>query len=143
MSRVVNPNNPGKARNQSRRTIAELLRRLSQQQELDDEAKDMAAAIAIALRQIDESILVTVAAWEKRDYWTKADRFMREWEWAGGMASEMEAMIQENDWGQLPLLMAQLFPHFADVNIKKMTRTPADWIGSHRLVKRTLAEAAQ
>lgn len=143
MSRVVNPNNPGKIRNQNRRTIAELLRRLSQQQKLDQDAMDMAAAIAIALRQIDESIMVTVAAWEKRDYWTKADRFMREWEWAGSTATEMEAMVREEDWGQLPLLMAQLFPYFADVNIKKMTRTPADWMGSHRLLRRTLAEAAK
>ena len=45
MSRVINTNNPGKRRNSFMRTGAEILRRLSQQKEINDETKDMVAML--------------------------------------------------------------------------------------------------
>lgn len=134
MSRVVNSNSPGKIRSQHRRTIAELLRRLVQRQTVDQEAKDMAAAIRFALREIHDSTMKTIVAWERRDYWTKADRFMREWEWADTIGKELEEVVRADQWSELPVLLARLMPYFVDIETKKMTRSPSHWNGAYRLL---------
>lgn len=137
MGRVVNAYSPVKVRNQHRRTIAELLRHLSQRATVDQEAKDMAAAIAFSLRGIHESTMKTVVAWEKRDYWTKADRFLREWEWAGVLADELESLVRAGQWAQLPGVMARLMPYFVDIETKKMTRPRSSWTGAfERLLRK-------
>lgn len=130
MSRVINPNTPGKERNQCRRTIAELLRRMSQKREFDADAKDMAAAIVYMLRQIDDTVEQTTAAWEKRGYWMKADRFQRKWEWARESAANLDDVMRNEAWDLLPGILAELFPRFADVQVKKMTRSPSHWQGA-------------
>ena len=81
MGRVVNTNNPGKVRNQLMRTSAELLRHLSQKTELDNEAKDMAARLVFCLREIEDGIESSAMAWEKRDYWVKAEQLRQRWAW--------------------------------------------------------------
>ena len=56
MGRVINPDNPGKLRNQHMRTAAEILRRLSQKQGVDDEVRDMISTLVFVFREIDEGI---------------------------------------------------------------------------------------
>ncbi len=131
MGRVINVENPTKVRNRNRRTIAELLRRLSQKPDFDEEAKDMAAAITLCLWEIADGVGQTVEAWEKRDYWMKAERFLREWEWCGESASNLEDVIRNDAWELLPELLAELFPRFADIQIKSMTRKPPVWQGKY------------
>ena len=75
MSRVINTDGPGKRRNQLMRTCAELLRRLSQKQEIDADSKDMLALLTYCLREIEAGIDESALAWEKRDYWMKAEEF--------------------------------------------------------------------
>jgi hypothetical protein len=132
MSRVINPNSPGKARSPCRRTIAEILRRLSKKAEIDGDAKDMAAMIVFMLSEINHSVEQTVNAWEKRDYWMKAERFMREWEWSREAAANFDDVIRNGAWDLLPELLADLSPRFADVQVKKMTRSPALWDGAYK-----------
>jgi hypothetical protein len=132
MSRVININNPTKVRNQNRRTIAELLRRLSQKKELDAESKDMAAMLVFALREIGQGIEQSAEAWEKRGYWMKAERFLRDWGWTNESAANIEDVIRNDAWQLLPELLADLFPRFADVGIKTMTRTDATWTGAYK-----------
>ena len=131
MSRVINTNNPGKIRNRNRRTIAELLRRLSQKQVIDGEARDMLATIVFELNEIWTGVEQTAQAWEKRDYWMKADRFMREWEWTREMAANMDDVLRHEAWDLVPELMAGCFPHFSEIEIKKMTRKPITWQGAY------------
>jgi hypothetical protein len=132
MSRVINIDNPTKRRNHNRRTIAELLRRLSQKPGIDEEAKDLAAAIVLALQDITAGVEQTALAWEKRDYWLKAERFIRQWEWAAEVAANMDDVIRHDAWDLLPELLAELFPRFADIQIKKMTRKPDTWQGAYQ-----------
>ncbi|HZD11682.1 MAG TPA: hypothetical protein VE553_10100 [Candidatus Binatia bacterium] len=142
MSRVINTNSPTKVRNQARRTIAELLRRLSQKSQIDAEARDMAAAIVFMLNDINSSVEQTISAWEKRGYWMKAERFLREWEWAREAAANFDDVIRNEAWDLLPRLLAELFPQFADVQVKKMTRPASDWKGAYkRLINGPAAQA--
>lgn len=132
MSRVINTNGPGKTRNQLMRTSAELLRRLSQKADMDDEARDMAALLALCLRQLDAGIDQSAAAWEKRDYWLKSERFRARWAWTGKHARLMDDLVRREAWEELPGALAQLLPHFEEVKITKFTRTPALWKGAFR-----------
>jgi hypothetical protein len=134
MSRVINTADPGKSRSQLRRTIAEVLRHLMFKRQFDEEAKDLAAALVLALRGIDESIEVTTAAWEKRDYFLKADRFRMEWEWVKPAAKRLEDIVRQERWDKLPQELGALAPRFADIRILKMTRDPSVWKSSYRLL---------
>ena len=132
MSRVINVNNPTKIRNQYRRTIAEILRRLSQKTEIDEEAKDMAAMLVYLLREIHSGVMQSIEAWEKRGYWMKAERFMRQWDWTAEFAANIEDVIRNDAWDLLPQLLGDLFGQFADIQIKTMTRKPSVWRGAYQ-----------
>jgi cytochrome P450 len=134
MSRIISTERPGKIRNQHRRTIAEALRRLSQKSQLDDEAKDLAALIIFCLHGIADTVDQTIRAWEKRDYYLKAERFREKWRWVDPIADELSAVvggINEDRWERLPAVLARLMPHFADVKVKRMTRKPTLWQGAY------------
>lgn len=128
---VINTDSTAKHRNQAMRTGAEMLRLLSQKPEIDDEVKDMVAALTYALREIDEGIDTSAAAWEKRDYWMKADELRVRWEWTARMADQLTALIYEERWGDLPTMMVKLFPYFNDIKITKMTRKEDAWQGAY------------
>lgn len=127
MSRVINTDNPGKRRNQLMRTSAEILRRLSQKAEIDAESRDMLASLVFCLREIDEGIEESSKAWEKRDYWMKAEEFRQRWAWAGRVADDLKALIFAERWGDLPTLMLKVFPYFADIKVTKFTRDDSAW----------------
>jgi hypothetical protein len=131
MGRVIKTDSSGKRRNQLMRTGAEILRRLSQKQQLDDEARDMAAALVFAFREIEEGIDASAAAWEKRDYWMKAEELRRRWGWPGHAADQIQNIIYNDAWHDLPPLIVKLLPNFNDIKITKMTRSESDWEGSY------------
>ena len=131
MARVINTNSPGKRRNAHRRTIAEILRRLGQQRQVDERTKDMVAMLVYSLRAIDGTVEESISAWEKRGYWKKAVDFQQKWWWSPLMAKAIEALLLNDDWDKLPETMLKLVPHFSDIQIKKLTRDPAEWDGAY------------
>lgn len=131
MSRVVTADGVGTQRHRLRRTVAEALRHLMAKRELDDEARDLAALIVFSLREIDKGVEQTTAAWEKRDYYLKADRFRQEWLWVVPAADELEALLRQGAWERLPAALARLFPHFGDITISRMVRPPELWRGCY------------
>jgi len=132
VSRLINGTNPGTERNQLRRTIAEALRRLLTKSKVDDEAKDLVALIVYSLRGIAAGIDQSASAWEKRDYFVKADKFRMEWAWAEKYANKLEVMLRGEMWGDLPIALAELAPKFSDITITKYVRTEALWQGRFR-----------
>ncbi len=127
MGRVIHTNSPTKQRNQLRRTIVEMLHRLSHKGEIDEEAQDMAATIVFALVEINEGVQGSAAAWEKRGYWMKAERFMRDWEWTREIAANLDDVLRYEAWDLLPELLLQLMPHFHDIKVSKYMRKPTTW----------------
>ncbi len=112
------------------------MRHLSKKQAIDADAKDMAAQIVFNLKEINDSVETTVSAWEKRDYWMKAERFMRDWSWSKEAAYNVEDVIRHEAWDLLPGLLADLSLQVADIQIKKMTRNPLAWKGAHKYLLR-------
>lgn len=142
MGRVINTDSPGAQRQRIRRTIAEALRRLMEKDGFDDEARDLAALIVISLRALSDGVDRSAGAWEKRGYYIKADRFRREWEWVDTMADELTALIQNAEWVRLPVVLARLAPRFADIKIRRLTRSPDVWKDCYqRFVEKELSPA--
>lgn len=110
------------------------IRELAKQNQVTDEAKDQAAFIALALQTIAEGIDSSVAAWEKRDYWVKADKFRMEWIWAGQYAEKMKNAVLSDDWGTIALSMPQIAQKFSKVVIAENHRLGKPWIGAYKLL---------
>ena len=52
---------------------------------------------------------------------------MREWEWSREAAANLDDVIRHDAWDLVPELLADLFPRFADIQIKRMTYGPDTW----------------
>ena len=130
MSRVINPDSAGKERTRLTKAIVLTIRELAKQSEPGDAARDMAAFIALALNTIADGIDISVAAWEKRDYWVKADRFRMEWAWAGQMGEKMKAAVLEDDWASVAMLSAQIAQKLHKVKVSERHRMGTPWVGA-------------
>ena len=132
MSRIISIDSPGKIRSQHRRTIAEALRRLGRKREVDDETKDLAALVVFCMHRMADTVDRTAEAWEKRDYYMKAERFREKWRWLEPSTDELSTVIYKGRWDELPAILARLMSHFVDVKVKRMTRKPTLWRGAYR-----------
>ncbi len=134
MSRVINPDSVGKERTRLTKGIVLCIRELAKQTAVSPEAKDLAAYIALALQSITDGIDVSVVAWEKRDYWVKADKFRMEWMWAGQSAEKMKAAVLEDDWAAVAMLMPQIASRFSKVVVSDNHRLGKPWTGAYTLL---------
>jgi hypothetical protein len=132
MSRVINPESAGKERTQLSKAIVLAVRELAKQKDVTNEARDLAAFIALALKNISEGIDVSVAAWEKRGYWVKADRFRMDWIWTGQVADKMKVAIFTNDWGTIAMLMPQIAQKFNKIEVSDHHRLGKPWVGAFK-----------
>jgi hypothetical protein len=128
---VINTDSTGKERNQLMRTAAEILRRLSQKSDIDTDVKNMLATLVYCFREIESGIDQSATAWEKRDYWVKAEELRQRWSWPGDTADQIQAMIFNEDWNRMPPIMVKLLPRFADIKITKLTRDESLWTGAY------------
>ncbi len=131
MSRVINPDGVGKQRDRLMKAIALALRTLATRQKIGEEERDMAAFMALALNEINETIDVTCRAWEKRDYWLKADQFRRDWAWAAQAAAKLERVVLQNEWQHLPALMVEVSKHLEKVVLPKRNTLGQPWLGAY------------
>jgi hypothetical protein len=130
LSRVINPESAGKERPRLTKAIVLAIRELAKQKEVTEEAKDLAAFISLALKTISEGIDVSVAAWEKRDYWIKADRFRMEWAWTGQYADKIKVAIFTDDWGTIAMTIPQIAQKFSKVAVSENHRLGKPWVGA-------------
>ena len=132
MSRLINPDSAGKDRTRLTKAIVLAIRELAKQKDVTNEAKDLAAFIVLALQTISEGIDASVAAWEKRDYWVKADKFRMEWMWAGQYADKMKVAIFTNDWATIAMLMPQIAQKFSKIVVSDNHRLGKPWVGAYK-----------
>ncbi|MBM3145455.1 MAG: hypothetical protein FJ010_10880 [Chloroflexi bacterium] len=130
MSRVINPNKPGTERNRLIRAVVLALREMMKEPQPNERARDMAAFIALSLEAITETVETAVTAWEKRDYWIKADRFRMEWLWADRLGRAMRNAVLAEDWGQVALVAVQVGQALGDVQVSSRHRMGKPWVGA-------------
>jgi hypothetical protein len=132
LSPVINPDGVGKQRDRLMKAVTLALRTLATQSQVNDETRDLVAFMALALNEIHATIDVTTLAWEKRDYWLKADQFRREWGWAGRAGDKLERVVLGDEWQNLPAQMVELSKHLEKVNLPKRNTLGAPWVGAYQ-----------
>ena len=136
MTRIIATESVGQQRHKLRRTIAEALRRLATKPAFDQESLDLSALIVFSLRRLEEGVEQTASAWEKRDYYLKADRFRREWEWLDKTTYALETALLLGPQDQVPEILATLFPKFSDITIGRYTRSRSLWDGCYQRLQK-------
>jgi len=132
LSRLIKTETAGKDRTRLTKSIVLAVRELAKQKDVTPEAKDLAAFIALALRTISDGIDESVAAWEKRGYWVKADRFRMEWLWTGQFAGKMKNALSSDDWGTIAMLMPQIAQKLGKIQIAENHRLGKPWVGFYK-----------
>jgi len=94
------------------------------------EQQDLVAFLALALKQIRESVDQTAIAWEKRDYWVKADHFRMEWRWVDRLESGLLSGLQSEDWSKTLPLIAELAGKLSNVELPKRPPSIPAWSGA-------------
>ena len=112
------------------KSIVKALRLLMQKQEPDAESRDLAAYIVLALEKITESVETTASAWEKRDYWLKADRFRQEWAWCEARSQALAAALQADDWASVARELALIGQALSGVEVSVNNRLGKPWVGA-------------
>lgn len=134
MGNLINPDNAGKRRERYVKATVLAMRELVGKKKVDDEVRDLTAFIVLTLRQIDETIDETCKAWEKRDYWIKADRFRNDWFWTKSAADKLTQAVLENKWQLVPAVVKEMAKHLQDVTLPKRDwGTP--WQGAYALLR--------
>ena len=132
MSRLIKTDTVGKDRTRLTKSVVLAVRELAKQKDVTPEARDLVAFIIMALHTIAKGIDESVAAWEKRDYWIKADRFRMEWLWTGQYADKMKVALFTNDWGTIAMLMPQIAIKLNKIQIAENHRLGKPWEGVYK-----------
>ncbi len=133
---TIKPNESGTTyRNRLTKSIVLAIRKLMQKGEPDKESLDMAAYVVLALEKIDESVNSSAMAWEKRDYWLKADRFRMEWSWVEGRRLTLERAVLSQDWGEIALELIQVAQQLNKVEVSDKNRLGEPWQGAWKLLE--------
>ncbi len=133
MGNLINPDNAGKRRDRYAKATVLAMRELVNKKKVDDEVRDLTAFIVLTLHQIDETIDETCRAWEKRDYWIKADRFRNDWLWTQTAAAKLQQAVLENKWNLMPAVVKDMAKHLQNVTVPKRDwGTP--WTGAYAVL---------
>lgn len=136
MGRVINPERPGKIR---QRLLKVLVIALDEYKSLDGASvrtKDIAAFIALTLEAISQTAERTASAWEKRDYWIKADRFRNEWKWVSTYGNRMQAAVLDGNYPLVHAIATDILEFVNDIELPKRHRLGTPWIGAYQVLKK-------
>ena len=136
MSRVIKLESAGKDRTQLSKHILLAIRELGGSSQDPAKSRDLVAYMVLALEQIAQTIDASVAAWEKRGYWVKADKFRMEWLWAGQYADKMKVALLTGDWGTVALVMTQTAQKLVKVQVPAGHRLGKPWVGAFQQLTR-------
>jgi hypothetical protein len=135
VSRVFKTESSSTERNRLSKGIVLALRELMQQTEPNDLCLDLVSFVSIALDNIYKSIDSSCAAWEKKGYWVKADRFRREWEWSGDKSIGLRKALLAEDWAKIAELAAGIGIKFNKITVSPHHRLGTPWVGAHKIIK--------
>jgi hypothetical protein len=130
VTRIIKTSTPGKERVRLSKAIVITIREFMRQQEPDKSTNDMVAFIILALKAIAKGIDKSVAAWEKRSYWVKADKYRMKWQWTGSCADKLETAFQEKDWQIIPEILMDIMTKFNDIKVSDRHRMGKPWDGA-------------
>jgi len=135
LSRYINPETGGKERARLTKMIVLAIRELMSQTSVTDTSYDLVAFIILALEDVYQTIDSSVAAWEKKGYWLKADKYRLDWEWSDSFARSLKEALKKEDWGSIALKSAQIAQKLGDIQISARHRLGAPWVSAYAKLK--------
>ena len=135
MGRVINLQGAGKDRKRLTREVVLALQELIRQIEPNAQTRDLVAFISINLEAISQTIDLSVAAWEKRGYWVKADRFRLEWAWSEKLARVLKEDVLAENWPGVAVTAAQVGEKLSQVRLPEHHKLGTPWVGSWEKLK--------
>ena len=134
MSRLINTDPPSKRRNKAAREIVLCIRTAASCQE-QDQLLDLMAHIASSLEIIEGSIEQSVTAWEKRNYWLKADRYRMEWEWVQPAREAVISYLESKGAaGKIPVeTLLEIAEELGGITISPNHRMGKPWTGAYSI----------
>lgn len=136
MSPITSVESGTTLRNRLSRSIVLAIRTLMQQPAPNQLSFDLVAFVVLALEKIQESIESSASAWEKRDYWLKADRFRMDWQWVGESQKKLAEHLLQEDWAALATNLTTIAQHLNRVEIRPNNRIGEPWIGAWQVFKK-------
>jgi hypothetical protein len=130
LSRIITVEGTGTERTRLCKSIVVALRELMKQKEPDAHSYDLVAYIGLALLQIDANIEKTVIAWEKKDYWLKADKFRMQWNWAKPTGEKICNALEAGDWATIAMQAATTGQKLNTIKVSENHRLGAPWVGA-------------
>lgn len=130
MGRIINPDGVRKERTRLSRSVVLALRELTGKTEVDNQTRDLAAYIVLALQLISSNIDKTVEPWEKRGYWIKADRFRMEWLWTDQLRTVLYDALRDEDWQEVALTAARISEKLSTVKVPTRHKLGKPWVGA-------------
>jgi hypothetical protein len=130
VGRVIHTEGAGKDRNRLVKSVVVALRELLRQPDTGPEAHDLVAYIGLALGEVAATIDESVAAWEKRGYWVKADRFRLEWAWTERLSRDLLTALLADDWAAIAPLAVKAAAKLAAVEVAVHHRLGTPWVGA-------------
>jgi hypothetical protein len=127
VTQIIKTSTPGKEREHLSKAIVITIRNFMRQESPDDETNDMLAFIILALKEISDGIDKSVAAWEKRGYWVKADQYRLEWQWSGEMSAKLRNAFQAEDWPKIAGLLIETMDKFSNIKVSDRHRMGKPW----------------
>ena len=89
---------------------------------------------ASSLEEIASTIDLSVAAWEKRGYWVKADRFRMDWIWTEHLGGVMRQAVLSEDWATVARTVGQVGEKLSGVKVPLHNRVGTPWYGALRVL---------
>jgi hypothetical protein len=94
------------------------------------ERRDILAYVLQILDEISTSVTATSIAWEKRGYWVKADRFMREWSWVRTARERLMLALEKSEVQASSVVAPELAQRLSEVKIPARMRQTKPWTGA-------------
>jgi hypothetical protein len=131
MSTIVHSETPGYRRSKILKLIVRLMPDIQSPDLTAQKRNDIVAFVVISLCEVEKTIEETLAPWEKRGYWTKADQFRLEWEWVGKVRQQIIEEETPQGWKNWPGTMGEMFAHLASLKPARK-KLGAFWEGSYK-----------
>ncbi|MGB7538985.1 MAG: hypothetical protein WBM17_10625 [Anaerolineales bacterium] len=108
MGRIIHTTNPTRLRNLAIKKMTSAIREFLRSPKNEAGLFELGRTLTASLQEIFESVDRTAEAWEKRDYWLKADAFRRQWSWADKFLALMKTSVSAENSSDLQKQVIEL-----------------------------------
>ena len=136
MTRIIRTDSPARYRQRLLKALASAFHCFREETTTEAQKKDIYAFTLLTLEAISESVDQTILAWEKRDYWIKADRLRDTWRWASEAHKNLLNALQSNEIEGAYQQLESLYEQTESVKLPRNQPGQDLWQGAWRKLQK-------